>query len=145
MLIFSVNAGCLPFKKPTDGRVFPDQETYNIGDSVTVYCRNGFDLIGDETLGCLSTGLWLGEIPTCKPTENCKYGLYQGWAIYGPRAACGPRAILVRPARPSEEKIIWITIICVCLLELWIRPATKITTLFWPAVVKKLPTTNIVG
>ena len=30
--------------------------------------------------------------------------IQQGWATYGPRAACGPRAILVRPARPAQRK-----------------------------------------
>ena len=34
-------------------------------------------------------------------------------------------------------------ILCVPLLELWVRPATKFATLFWPAVVKRLPTTAL--
>ena len=63
-------AGCIPFEKPVDGILIPDKETYNIGDSVTVYCRNGFDLIGDETLACLNTGSWLGEIPTCEVPDG---------------------------------------------------------------------------
>ena len=65
-------------------------------------------------------------------------------------------AILVRPPMPPEKKIIWsilffssgglagITIailwmnIMCTLLELWVRPRTKVTTLFRPAVVKKV-------
>ena len=36
----------------------------------------------------------------------------QGWATYGPRAACGPGAILVRPAGPQRKKIIWMNSMC---------------------------------
>ena len=35
------------------------------------------------------------------------------------------------------------SILCVPLLELWVWPATKMATVFWPVVVKRLPTTDL--
>ena len=64
------------------------------------------------------------------------YPLMQGWATYS------PRAIIVRPARPPEGKIIWMNIMCTFAIELWVRPATKITTLFLARGGKK-PTTAL--
>ena len=41
------------------GRVF----TYN--SSVTYECNIGFNLIGDSTLSCLSSGVWSSSVPSC--------------------------------------------------------------------------------
>ena len=41
--------------------------------------------------------------------------------------------------RPTEEKLIWMNIVCTfAKLELWVRPAIKITTLFPTPVIKKV-------
>ena len=73
----------------------------------------------------------------------CKEGLCQGWATYGPRAACGPRTILVRPARPQEENNKYGWILCIPWLELWVRSVTNIIMFLWPGVVKRLPRTGL--
>ncbi|XP_072014231.1 uncharacterized protein [Amphiura filiformis] len=57
--------GCLSFEKTSNATIVPSKDLYNFGDSITVYCREGFELQGDETLVCLSSGHWHGEIPTC--------------------------------------------------------------------------------
>ena len=44
-----------------------------------------------------------------------------------------------------EGKKLYGWILCVPLLELWVRPATKIKTLFWPTVVKSLPTAGLLS
>ncbi|XP_072048168.1 C4b-binding protein beta chain-like [Amphiura filiformis] len=56
---------CLPINKPKDGSVDPVKDFYTFGDVITVYCRQGFQLIGDEHLFCSDTGEWLGETPKC--------------------------------------------------------------------------------
>ncbi|XP_072013765.1 IgGFc-binding protein-like [Amphiura filiformis] len=61
----AISLGCLSFEKSSMGTLVPSKDLYNFGDSVTVYCRQGFDLLGDETLVCLSSGYWHGEIPRC--------------------------------------------------------------------------------
>ncbi|XP_072042618.1 uncharacterized protein [Amphiura filiformis] len=63
-------AGCLPFSKPAQGTLVPDRDLYGYGESVTVYCRQGFGLQGDEVLVCLDSGLWHGQIPTCSTSPN---------------------------------------------------------------------------
>ena len=57
--------GCPSFGKPRGGTVDPDKDSYEFGESVVVFCRQGFTLIGDERLICLRTGVWSEQIPKC--------------------------------------------------------------------------------
>ncbi|XP_072046776.1 uncharacterized protein [Amphiura filiformis] len=59
------SSGCPPIDRPQDGSVDPVKSLYEPGDVITVYCRQEFQLIGDETLFCSSTGSWLGQSPSC--------------------------------------------------------------------------------
>ena len=58
-------SGCPSFSKPRDGTVDPEKDWYEFGESVTLFCRRGFNLIGNERLICLRTGVWSAQIPTC--------------------------------------------------------------------------------
>ncbi|XP_072014230.1 uncharacterized protein [Amphiura filiformis] len=64
-ILTSIIPGCLSFDKISNGTVVPIKDLYNFGDSVTVFCRQGFELLGDETLVCLTSGYWHGKIPRC--------------------------------------------------------------------------------
>ncbi|XP_072048170.1 uncharacterized protein [Amphiura filiformis] len=63
--LFTSTEGCPPIDRPQDGSVDPVKSVYAFGDVITVYCRQGFQLIGDETLFCSTTGSWLGQSPSC--------------------------------------------------------------------------------
>ncbi|XP_072018478.1 complement component receptor 1-like protein [Amphiura filiformis] len=63
--------GCLPFTRATDdGTIVPVKDMYNEGDVVQLFCRQGFDVIGDQAIVCGSTGSWLGQIPRCSPIDQ---------------------------------------------------------------------------
>ena len=64
-IIISPVIGCLSFSKPVNGLLDPNEDVYNYGQVVTVYCRQGYDLIGDDTVFCSDTGNWVGDMPTC--------------------------------------------------------------------------------
>ena len=67
------------------------------------------------------------------------------WLQYGQHTTRGLHAVCEKflcGLPGSQGGKIWMNITCT-LLELWVRPTTKIATLFWPAVVKRLPTTDI--
>ena len=67
--------------------------------------------------------------------------LLQGWATYGQWAKCGPWAIFMWPTRPPENKLIWMNIMCT-----FARVERQKPKLFlWPAVVKRLLTTALLG
>ena len=57
--------GCPSFIKPRDGTVDPVKELYEFGEYVTVFCLQGFTLIGSEKRMCLRSSLWSGQVPTC--------------------------------------------------------------------------------
>ena len=84
---------------------------------------------------------YIGKTHTEDQHNRLIHGLVQGWTTNGPR---GPGAIFVRPAWPPEENNI-MDEYCVPLLQLWVQPATKLTTHFQPVAVKRLPTTGLVG
>ncbi|XP_072018874.1 uncharacterized protein [Amphiura filiformis] len=66
-LVGCEGSSCFPFNQPTDGAVSPEKDLYNGGDIVTVYCRQGVHIIGDEMLICSSSGSWYGQTPRCSP------------------------------------------------------------------------------
>ena len=37
-----------------------------VNDSATFFCDNGYDLIGDGTITCQSSGSWSGPPPVCE-------------------------------------------------------------------------------
>ena len=65
-----MSVGCLSITKPDGGAVIPDKDFYDFGESITVVCRQDYNLIGDETLICLRPGLWSKETPTCSQSQG---------------------------------------------------------------------------
>ena len=37
-----------------------------VGDTATYFCDYGYELIGDGTVACQSSGNWSGSPPTCE-------------------------------------------------------------------------------
>ena len=72
----SLYVGCPKFMRPANGLLDPDEDVYSIGQIVTVYCRQGYNLIGDETLVCTNAGDWHGIIPTCSDQTTGVYEPY---------------------------------------------------------------------
>ena len=60
-----MSAGCPSITKPNGGEIIPNKSYYEFGESVTVLCRKDYDLIGDESLICLRSGLWSEQTPLC--------------------------------------------------------------------------------
>ena len=48
---------------PSHGSVITDGT--GVGDTATYYCDYGYDLIGNGTVTCQSSGDWSGSLPTC--------------------------------------------------------------------------------
>ena len=69
-----MSIGCPSIVKPNGGAVIPDKDYYEFGESITVFCRQDYDLIGDETLICLRSGLWSQETPTCSQGKTIRQG-----------------------------------------------------------------------
>ena len=57
--------GCPSFETPNNGTIVPSKDLYGFGEVVTVYCRQGFDLVGNERLVCSQNRNWHGQIPRC--------------------------------------------------------------------------------
>ncbi|XP_072017558.1 CUB and sushi domain-containing protein 3-like [Amphiura filiformis] len=68
-LTTTIIPGCLPFPVPANAVIDLVKGIYAFGDVITVYCRHGFALTGDERLICSNTGVWHGDIPRCS-AEN---------------------------------------------------------------------------
>ena len=60
-----MSTGCPSIAKPNGGEIIPNKSHFEYGESVTVLCRQAYDLLVDETLICLRSGLWSKEMPTC--------------------------------------------------------------------------------
>ena len=58
----AVDCGTLP--NPVNGRVNHTAGT-TLGQTATYSCNAGYDLVGNSTRVCETTGLWSGSAPTC--------------------------------------------------------------------------------
>ncbi|XP_070567428.1 uncharacterized protein [Ptychodera flava] len=52
-------------------QVIPDTGPYYIGDNVTFYCNEGYQLDGVTYLSCNEELQWNGEIPSCNDVNEC--------------------------------------------------------------------------
>ena len=39
--------------------------SFRYGDEVTFSCTKGFQLVGSQTLKCIASGVWIGNVPEC--------------------------------------------------------------------------------
>ena len=57
---------CDALSNPANGNVNTNGTGFDIYDTATYFCDNGYDLIGDDTITCQSDGSWSGSPPTCQ-------------------------------------------------------------------------------
>ena len=57
---------CDPLSNPANGIVSTNGARFNINDTATYFCDNGYELIGDDTIICQSVGNWSGSPPICQ-------------------------------------------------------------------------------
>ena len=69
-----VHQGCPSFEIPQNGRLDPTKDWYDPGDIVTLFCDQGFDVVGDAAVVCSSAQTWHGEIPKCSSNTQGMYG-----------------------------------------------------------------------
>ena len=55
---------CANLPTPQNGRV--DQRGNNPGDIATYICNSGYELVGQSTRTCQTSGQWSGDAPTCE-------------------------------------------------------------------------------
>ncbi|XP_072019512.1 sushi, von Willebrand factor type A, EGF and pentraxin domain-containing protein 1-like isoform X5 [Amphiura filiformis] len=61
---------CPPPPLPENGQVLPVQITYDIDQTITFQCNNGYQLFGSPSAVCLADGSWSEVTPTCQ-TVSC--------------------------------------------------------------------------
>ena len=59
---------CSELSSPTNGQVTWTGLTS--GSTANYTCDSGYQLIGEQTRTCLSTGMWSGQEPTCEGMKN---------------------------------------------------------------------------
>ena len=57
-------AVCDVLSDPANGSV--STTGLGVGDTATYFCDYGYELIGDDTVTCQSSGSWSGPPPTCR-------------------------------------------------------------------------------
>ena len=62
--IYTVVSGCPTLDDPVNGMVSVTGTA--TGDTATYTCIAGFELIGTETVTCMSDGTWSDEPPMCR-------------------------------------------------------------------------------
>ena len=70
LLLTAVNCGTLD--NPANGQVNHNAGT-TFGQTATYHCNTGYNLIGDSSRTCQSTGVWCGSEPTCQGILVCMY------------------------------------------------------------------------
>ena len=69
MPLFLPTAYCLNYTDLKNGRV--SLSGVSVGDTATFTCNDGYELVGDSSLICLSDGSWDSSPPVCQgPTGN---------------------------------------------------------------------------
>ena len=64
-ILYLTVVDCGALSDPANGRVNNTAGT-TYGQTATYSCNTGYDLVGDATHTCQSTGLWTGSAPTCQ-------------------------------------------------------------------------------
>ncbi|CAK8684025.1 unnamed protein product [Clavelina lepadiformis] len=57
---------CSPLTAPTNGRLSPDQDLYDVDQRIDFECEEGYLINGAETVFCQTSGRWTDEEPTCE-------------------------------------------------------------------------------
>ena len=55
---------CDALSNPVNGRV--NTTGTGVGDTATYFCDYGYNLIGNDTVTCQSSGNWTGPPPICR-------------------------------------------------------------------------------
>ena len=58
---------------PNMTNIEPKEDWYTYGQTVTPYCPDGYEIIGDQDLVCTDMGTWYGNMPECIPVIE-EYG-----------------------------------------------------------------------
>ncbi|XP_052795625.1 sushi, von Willebrand factor type A, EGF and pentraxin domain-containing protein 1-like [Mya arenaria] len=122
--IFCQIKDCNELEEPANGKFVRNGTTY---ESVGVfYCKNGYDLIGDDTVYCQDSGEWNGTTPLCKIRE-CPVpdGINNGLVNYTAHEfmsvvayECYPGYVLVGDAtRTCESNGNWSSVHPVCTIK----------------------------
>ncbi|XP_066299942.1 uncharacterized protein, partial [Branchiostoma lanceolatum] len=61
---------CPILNAPVDGEMLPPEENI-YGSMARFRCRLGFDMVGQETITCLTSGKWSAPEPTCNDVNEC--------------------------------------------------------------------------
>lgn len=69
-LYFLLAILCEILSKPANGEV--TWNGLNTGSMATYTCESGFNLAGNQTRTCQSSGLWSGRTPKCTCAQKCK-------------------------------------------------------------------------
>jgi len=56
---------CSPDIVLANGSYVPENTTYHYGDTIEFSCQHGFDLLGPNSVACLTTGMWSNSLPVC--------------------------------------------------------------------------------
>ena len=65
LFLFFTAVNCGTPSSPANGQVSHTSGT-TFGQTATYSCDTGYDLMGDNTRTCQSTGVWSGSEPTCQ-------------------------------------------------------------------------------
>ncbi|KAI8497140.1 Sushi, von Willebrand factor type A, EGF and pentraxin [Branchiostoma belcheri] len=61
---------CRPLSAPVDGEMLPPEENI-YGSMARFRCRPGFNMVGQGTITCLTSGKWSAPEPTCEDVNEC--------------------------------------------------------------------------
>jgi len=69
--IYRINKTCVRkmcprLAGPENGMVMTNQEHYRFGDMIKFMCNFGYEMVGNPSLLCTSSGDWNGSIPECR-------------------------------------------------------------------------------
>lgn len=67
---------------------FLNGSSFNFDDVVEYVCFDGYEVVGDPILRCSSQGLWVGNVPQCRPCVCAMLAIKFG-VVLGRDRACG--------------------------------------------------------
>ncbi|XP_076814750.1 IgGFc-binding protein-like [Clavelina lepadiformis] len=69
-----IRLGCAGFANPSNGVVSSTKSRWNVRERVTFTCDSSYDIQGQATLVCLTSGDWSHDIPSCVATRSIGCG-----------------------------------------------------------------------